>query len=196
MPPRERTSERERGRGGEVAFLALLSSPAAAAAAAIKRLRPSSLSWRLQGGEATNICSVPSSRTFPRVSSCATFRHSLVTSHPASDSAFVTRPLPPLLLRLPHSSVPSFFLHPTSMLHPLQHSENLTQRQIQFARARPRAGGIKSGMEEDERREGIAAVMRLAKGGRGSQLQRKRVFSRDVAYAAPASILNNAGFTQ
>ena len=138
---------------------------------------------------------------FACVSSCPTFRHSLVTSHPASDSAFVTRPLPPLLLRLPHSSVPSspsFFLHPTSMLHPLQHSENLTQRQIQFARARPSAGGIKSGKEEEERREGIAAVMRLAKGdrGRGSQPQRKRVFSRDVAYAAPASILNNAGFTQ
>ena len=82
-------------------------------------------------------------------------------------------------------SSPSFFLHPTSMLHPLRHSENLTQRQIQFALVRPSAGGIKSGKEE-ERREGIAAVMRLAKGdrgGRGSQLQRKRVFSRDVAYA-------------
>ena len=91
---------------------------------------------------------------FACVSSCPTFRHSLVTSHPASDSAFVTRPLPPLLLRLPHSSVPSspsFFLHPTSMLHPLQHSENLTQRQIQFALARPSAGGIKSGKEEERR---------------------------------------------
>ena len=62
MPPRERGRERAR-EGGEVAFLALLSLPAAAA---IKRLRSSSHSWHLQGGEATNICSVPSSRTFPR----------------------------------------------------------------------------------------------------------------------------------
>ena len=50
--------------GGEVAFLALLSLPAAAA---IKRLRSSShSSTRGICREATNICSVPSSRTFPR----------------------------------------------------------------------------------------------------------------------------------
>ena len=47
MPPRERGSERAR-EGGEVAFLALLSLPAAAA---IKRLRSSSHSWHLQGGD-------------------------------------------------------------------------------------------------------------------------------------------------